>query len=242
MKVAIVTGSTRGIGKQIAIDLAKDGYNVVINYNSSDEKALEVKKECDQYNESFIIKGDVSKMDEATNIVNEVMEKYGRIDLLVNNAGITKDNLILRMNEEDFQKVLNVNLIGTFNMCKNVSKIFLKQRSGSIVNIASVVGEIGNVGQCNYASSKAGVIALTKTLAKEFGQRGIRVNAIAPGYIDTDMTKVLSENIKEEVRKNIPLLRFGRPNDISNVVVFLASDKASYITGQVINVCGGMVM
>ncbi len=242
MKVAIVTGATRGIGRQIAIDLAKDGYNVAINYNSSDDKALEVKALCDEYNESLIVKGDVSIMSDSVKLVDEVMNKYGRIDLLVNNAGITKDNLILRMSEEDFNKVIDVNLTGTFNMCKITSKILLKQKFGSIINISSVVGEIGNIGQINYAASKAGVIGLTKSLARELGMRGIRVNAVAPGYIDTDMTKVLSDDIKEEIKKNIALKRLGTPKDVSNLVLYLASDNASYITGQVINVCGGMVI
>lgn len=242
MKVAIVTGATRGIGRQIAIDLAKSGYNVVINYNSNDEKANEVKSICDAYTKSIIIKANVSNFNESKQLIDKVMEEYGRIDLLVNNAGITKDTLVLRMSQDDFLDVLNVNLVGTFNMCKNISSILLKQRTGSIINIASVVGEIGNIGQANYAASKGGVIALTKSLAKELGQRGIRVNAVAPGYIDTDMTRVLSDQTKEQIRANIPLKRFGNPSDVSNLVLFLASDNASYITGQVINVCGGMVI
>ena len=242
MKVAIVTGATRGIGKQIAIDLSKNGYNVVINYNSNVDKAMEVKNICDTYNESLILKGDVSNNEDSLMLVNKTLEKFGQIDLVVNNAGITKDNLILRMPEEDFDSVINVNLKGTFNMCKNASKILIKQRFGNIINISSVVGEIGNPGQVNYSASKGGVISLTKSLAKELGQRGIRVNAIAPGYIDTDMTKVLSDELKENVKNQIPLKRLGNPSDISGVVLFLASDNASYITGQVINVCGGMVM
>ncbi|MCR5705785.1 MAG: 3-oxoacyl-[acyl-carrier-protein] reductase [Acholeplasmatales bacterium] len=242
MKVAIVTGATRGIGMQIAIDLAKAGYNVVINYNSNTEKAMEVKKMCDEYNESIIFRADVSKPDDAKILVDEVITRFGQIDLLVNNAGITKDQLILRMSEDDFNDVIDVNLGGTFNMCKNVSKHMAKKRSGVIINMASVIGEIGNIGQANYAASKGGVIALTKSLAKELALRGVRVNAVAPGYIDTDMTKVLADNIKEEIIKQIPLKRIGTPKDVSNLVLFLSSDNASYITGQVVNVCGGMVI
>lgn len=242
MKVAIVTGATRGIGKQIAIDLAANGYNVVINYNSSDALALEVKALCDEYNESLIVKGNVASFEESQAIINAAMEKFGQIDVLVNNAGITRDTLILRMSEDDFNSVISTNLNGTFNMCKHVSKIMLKQRSGKIINMASVVGEIGNIGQVNYAASKGGVIALTKTLAKELAPKGINVNAIAPGFIDTDMTKALKEEQIEAIKKNIPLGRLGTAKDVSNLALFLASDSASYITGQIMNVCGGMVI
>ncbi|MGM9971158.1 MAG: 3-oxoacyl-[acyl-carrier-protein] reductase [Anaeroplasmataceae bacterium] len=240
--IAIVTGSTRGIGKDIAISLAKNGYNVVINYNSNEQKAIEVKKLCDEYNESIIVKGNVAKMEDASNIVDEAIKKFGRIDLLVNNAGITKDNLLLRMTESDFDDVIDTNLKGVFNMSKLVSKIMLKQKSGNIINISSVIGVIGNAGQTNYAASKAGIIGFSKSLAKELASRGIRVNCVAPGFIETDMTAVLTEEQQQNILKNIPLNRLGKPSDISNLVLFLASDNASYITGQVINVCGGMVI
>lgn len=242
MKVAIVTGSTRGIGREIAITLAKEGYNVVINYTSNEQLALEVKAECDKFNEAIILKGDVSKFDESEGVVIKTMARFGQIDLLVNNAGITKDGLVLRMTEEDFDKVIDVNLKGTFNMAKHVSKVMFKQRFGRIINMTSVIGEVGNAGQANYAASKGGVIALTKSLAKEFAARNITVNAVAPGYVITDMTNLLSEDIKNGILNNILIKRFGEPKDIANVVKFLASDDASYITGQVINVDGGMVL
>lgn len=240
--IAIVTGATRGIGKEIAITLAKNGYNVVINYNNSEDKALEVKALCDEYNESLIVKGNVAIYDEAKAIIDAAVEKFGRIDVVVNNAGITKDNLLLRMSEADFDDVINVNLKGTFNMCKHASKVMLKQRSGHIINMASVVGEIGNIGQCNYSASKGGVISFTKSLARELASRGITVNAIAPGFIKTDMTDKMTDEAKEAVSKQIPLGRMGEPKDIANAALFLASNSSSYITGQVINVCGGMVM
>lgn len=242
MKVAIVTGGSRGIGKEIAISLAKNGYNVVINYNSNEEEALNVKKICDEYNEAIICKTNVASFKETEELVSCAMNKFGQIDLLVNNAGITKDTLMLRMTEEDFDAVIDINLKGTFNMCKHVSKIMFKQKSGVIINMSSVIGEIGNAGQANYAASKAGIIGLTKSLAKEFAARNIRVNAIAPGYVITDMTSVLKDDIKDAILKNIPLQRFAEPSDIANAVLFLASDNASYITGQIINVDGGMVI
>ncbi|MFI3252344.1 MAG: 3-oxoacyl-[acyl-carrier-protein] reductase [bacterium] len=242
MKVAIVTGSTRGIGKAIAINLAKDGYNVVINYNSSDELALEVKKECDQYNEALIVKCNISSFDDTLNLVNVVMEKFGQIDLLVNNAGITQDGLVMRMSESQFDDVINVNLKGAFNMCKHVSKHMFKQRSGKIINMTSVIGLIGNAGQANYAASKGGVIAMTKSLAKEFAARGITVNAVAPGFISTDMTDKLTEEQKEAIVAHIPLKRIGTSDDVANLVNFLSSSNADYITGQIFQVDGGMVI
>lgn len=240
--IAIVTGATRGIGKEIAITLAKNGYNVVINYNNNKDKALEVKALCDEYNEALIVKGNVAIYDEAKAIIDAAVEKFGHIDVVVNNAGITKDNLLLRMSEDDFDDVINVNLKGTFNMCKHAAKVMLKQRSGHIINMASVVGEIGNIGQCNYSASKGGVISFTKSLARELASRGITVNAIAPGFIKTDMTDKMTDEAKEAVSKQIPLGRMGETKDIANAALFLASDSSSYITGQVINVCGGMVM
>ncbi len=242
MKVAIVTGSTRGIGKQIAIDLAKEGYNVVINYNSNDKLALEVKDECDKYNESLVLQCNVGSFDNTLEFVNKVVEKFGQIDLLVNNAGITHDGLVMRMTEEQFDNVLTTNLKGTFNLCKHVSKVMFKQRYGNIINLTSVVGIVGNAGQANYAASKGGVIALTKSLAKEFAARNINVNAVAPGFITTDMTDALSDSVKEGILKSIPLNRLGEATDVSNLVTFLASDKAKYITGQIIKVDGGMVI
>lgn len=242
MKVAIVTGSTRGIGKSIAINLAKEGYNVVINYNSSDALALEVKSECDKYAEALILKCNIASFDDTLNLVNETMEKFGQIDLLVNNAGITNDGLVMRMSESQFDDVIDVNLKGAFNMCKHVSKVMFKQRSGKIINMTSVVGISGNAGQANYAASKGGVIAMTKSLAKEFAPRGITVNAVAPGFIATDMTDKLSEDQKASIVEHIPLKRMGDVQDIANMVNFLASDSASYITGQILKVDGGMVI
>ncbi len=240
--VAIVTGSTRGIGKEIAISLARVGYNVVINYNSSDAKALEVKAICDEYNESLIVKCDVSSFDDTLNLVNKTVEKFGQIDLLVNNAGITKDNLVLKMNETDFDDVININLKGVFNMSKHVSKVMFKSRHGKIINIASVIGEVGNIGQANYAASKGGVIAMSKSMAKEFALRNINVNVVAPGYIETDMTSILNEEVKNKILETIPLKKLGTALDVANAVCFLASPLSDYITGQVINVCGGMVI
>ncbi len=242
MKVAIVTGSTRGIGKSIAINLAKEGYNVVINYNSSDALALEVKKECDKYNEALILKCNIASFEDTLNLVNATMDKFGQIDLLVNNAGITNDGLVMRMSEAQFDDVIDVNLKGAFNMCKHVSKHMFKQRSGKIINMTSVVGISGNAGQANYAASKGGVIAMTKSLAKEFASRGITVNAVAPGFIATDMTDKLSEEQKNAIVEHIPLKRMGDVQDIANMVNFLASDSASYITGQILKVDGGMVI
>ncbi len=241
-KTVLVTGGSRGIGSEICLAFASVGANVVINYNSSSQKAEEVLEKVRKFNvRAITLKGDVSKFSDCEDMVKKVIEEFGSIDILVNNSGITKDNLMLRMNEDDFDKVIDVNLKGTWNMCKSVTRPMLKQRSGVILNITSVVALIGNPGQSNYVASKAGIIGLTKTLAKEFGSRGIRVNAIAPGFIKTDMTESLPDEIKESYLKQIPLNRLGEAEDVANLCVFLASDKANYITGQTISVNGGMV-
>lgn len=241
--VALITGATRGIGREIAFTLGKNGYEVVINYRSENqdlEDTIELfKKEGIKF---YTVKGDVSSFEESERFVKEAIEKAGKIDVLVNNAGITKDTLIARMKKEDFESVIDVNLVGTFNVTKNVISHMIKNRKGRVINISSVVGVSGNAGQTNYSASKAGIIGFTKSLAKEVGSRNILVNAVAPGFIETNMTDVLKDNIKEEIEKAIPLKRMGTPKDVANVVKFLASEDASYITGQVINIDGGMVM
>ncbi len=242
-KVAIVTGASKGIGKAIAINFAKQGAKVVINYRSDDNGAEEVLKIIEDNGGTAILhKGDVSQFSIAEELMNFCVEKFSRIDILVNNAGITKDTLLLRMKEQDFDDVINVNLKGSFNCVKHASPIMMKQKSGKILNISSVIGLIGNVGQINYAASKAGIIGMTKSLAKELGSRGINVNAIAPGFIETDMTNVLSDKIKESILSLIPLKKMGSVDDVANLAIFLSSDLSNYITGQVITVDGGMVM
>ena len=240
-KIALITGAGRGIGRAIAIALAKEGAEVVINYNGSEERAKEVKQTIEENGgKASIYKCNVSDFVACEAMIKDIVKEYGHLDILVNNAGITKDGLIMKMKEEDFDSVLNVNLKGTFNTIRHSARQMLKQRSGKIINISSVSGILGNVGQANYAASKAGVIGLTKTMARELCSRGITVNAIAPGFVDTEMTEVLSEEIRENACKQIILGRFGKPEDIANTAVFLASDKADYITGQVISVDGGM--
>lgn len=242
-KCAIVTGASRGIGKAVAKKLASQGVNIVLNYRSSEEKAIEVENELKEFGvEVLRVKADISNISEAENLVNKTKERFGKIDIMVNNAGITIDKLIIRMKEEDFDNVINVNLKGVFNCLKSITPIMLRQKEGSIINISSVVGISGNAGQVNYAASKAGVIGMTKSLAKEIGTRGIRVNAVAPGYIQTDMTEGLDDKYKKELMKQIPLNRLGTAEDVADVVSFLADDNSRYITGQCIHVDGGMLM
>ncbi|WIF96195.1 3-oxoacyl-[acyl-carrier-protein] reductase [Caminicella sporogenes] len=242
-KTAIVTGGSRGIGKAIALKLAEKGADIVVNYTSNFEKAQEVVEKIKSMGRKAIaIKADVSNPDDVANLVKEVSKNFESIDILVNNAGITRDGLLIRMKDEDWDKVININLKGTYLCTKLVGKKMMKQRSGKIINVASVVGIIGNAGQANYSASKAGVIGFTKSAAKELAARGITVNAVAPGFIETEMTDKLPADVIENYKKNIPIARFGKPEDVANVVAFLASEKANYITGQVINVDGGMVM
>lgn len=242
-KCAVITGATRGIGKCIATKFAKEGANIVINYRNNEEEALKVKKELEDLgSQVLVVKADVSELEQAENLIKEAKKEFGRVDILVNNAGITKDNLIIRMKEEDFDRVIKTNLKGAFNCLKAVTPIMLKQKYGKIVNMASVVGVVGNPGQVNYCASKAGLIGMTKSLAKEIGSRNITVNAIAPGFIDTDMTKILSDDQKKKILSQIPLNKFGNVEDIANVALFLGSENSNYITGQVIHVDGGMAM
>ena len=242
-KYALITGATRGIGKQIAITLAKQGYNIALNYRKENEELENTKKEIEEIGVQILaVKGDVANFEDCENFVKQVIERFGQIDVLVNNAGITKDMLLMRMKKEDFEQVIDTNLVGTFNVTKNVVPYMMKARSGRIINISSVVGIAGNAGQTNYSASKAGIIGFTKSLAKEIASRNILVNAVAPGFIETNMTDVLKDDVKQEIAKNIPLKRMGTTQDVANVVKFLASDDSSYITGQVINVDGGMLM
>lgn len=239
-KVALITGASRGIGEAIAIRLSKE-YDIVLNYARSEAQAKEVLAKLEP-GKHQMIQCDVANSEQVEAILQTIQKEYGHIDVLVNNAGITKDSLLLRMKEEDFDDVIQINLKGTYNCVRHIARIMMKQRSGRIVNMASVVGLCGNVGQVNYAASKGGVIALTKAAAKELAARGICVNAVAPGFIDTDMTQALSEEVKEQALAGIPLHRFGNVQDVANCVAFLCSEESSYITGQVIAVDGGMVM
>lgn len=242
-KVALITGGTRGIGKEIAYTIAEENYDIIINYRTENEELMKLKKEIEQKRvRCLLLKGDVSNFEDCKKLVEEAINRMNHIDVLVNNAGITKDMLLMRMKPEDFNEVINVNLIGTFNMTKNVINYMMKERKGRIINVSSVVGISGNAGQTNYAASKAGIIGFTKSLAKEVASRNILVNAIAPGFIQTDMTNILKENVKDEIAKTIPLKRMGTAKDVANVVKFLVSEDSSYITGQVIQVDGGMLM
>ncbi len=242
-KVVFITGATRGIGKQIAITFAKEGYDVAINYRKENEDLENTKKEIEENGvKCFAVQGDVSSFEDCERFVKEIINEYGKIDVLVNNAGITKDTLLMRMKKEDFESVIDVNLVGTFNVTKNVIPYMMKARCGRIINISSVVGVSGNAGQTNYSASKAGIIGFTKSLAKEIASRNILVNAVAPGFIETNMTDVLKDEVKEAISKQIPLNRMGKAEDVANVVKFLASEDSSYITGQVINIDGGMLM
>ncbi len=241
-KTALVTGAARGIGQAIAKQLAEEGADLILcdlKAEWLDETANAVTAIGRQ---ALCVSADVSKSDEVTAAVKQAIDEFGKIDILVNNAGITKDTLMMRMSEEDWDAVIAINLKGTFLLTKAVSRFMMKQRSGAIVNIASIIGLIGNAGQCNYAASKAGVIALTKSTAKELAARNIRVNAIAPGFIESKMTEVLPEEVSNKMLEAIPMKRFGKPEDIAKVAVFLASENSGYITGQVLTVSGGMVM
>lgn len=240
-KCALITGASRGIGRAIAVALAKAGADVAINYAGNEEAAKQTEDICAAYGVStLVVRADVANAEECKTMVEQVKERFGKIDILVNNAGITKDKLMIGMSEADFMDVINTNLKGSFLCMQMVSKLMLKQRSGRIINLSSVVGLHGNAGQVNYAASKAGVIGMTKSAAKELASRGITVNAVAPGMIETDMTAVIPEKAKDAMMASIPAGRAGKPEEIANVVAFLASEEAAYITGQVISVDGGM--
>lgn len=242
-KVALVTGAGRGIGREIALTLASYGADVIVNYNGSKEKADEVVSEIEKMGRKAVaVQCSVADFNACGEMITSMLAEFGHIDILVNNAGITKDNLVMKMTEEDFDAVIDINLKGTFNTIKHMYRPFLKQRAGRIINLSSVTGVLGNAGQANYAASKAGVIGLTKSMARELASRNITVNAVAPGFIATDMTAAMTEAAKEATLAQIPLKRVGEPKDISEMVAFLASDKASYITGQVISVDGGMAI
>ncbi|MFH1127867.1 MAG: 3-oxoacyl-[acyl-carrier-protein] reductase [Candidatus Omnitrophota bacterium] len=241
-KVALITGSAQGIGREIALSFASEGADVVIS-DINLEKAAQTAKEIEALGRrSLVLELNVTDFVQVEAAINKILDKFTKVDILVNNAGITKDNLMLRMSDGDWDAVINVNLKGTFNCTKAVSKVMIKQRSGKIVNIASIIGIIGNAGQANYSASKAGIIALTKTTAKELASRNINVNAVAPGFIQTDMTAKLSEEVKQKMLAVIPMNKLGVPQDVANACVFLASEEAGYITGQTIVVDGGMVM
>ncbi|NBI06859.1 3-oxoacyl-[acyl-carrier-protein] reductase [Senegalia massiliensis] len=240
-KNVIITGGSRGIGKEIALTLARNGANVIINYSNNETKALEVVEEIEKMGRTaFAIKADISDVNEANNLIKQSCDKFDKIDILINNAGITRDNLLMRMSEKEWDDCLEINLKGTFNVTKSIIRKMIKQKYGSIINISSVVGIMGNAGQSNYAASKAGIIGFSKSIAKEVGKKNIRVNVIAPGFIKTDMTDKLNEKIKDEYLKGIALNSFGEATDVANAALFLASDLSKYITGQTIVVDGGL--
>ena len=242
-KNAIITGASRGIGREIALTLAENGANIVINYRNYNNEIEALVKDIEAKGVKIVtVKCDVSNFEEVENLISEAKEKLGSIDILVNNAGITKDGLLMRMKQEDFESVLDVNLKGVFNTTKLITPLMMKQRTGKIINISSVVGLVGNAGQCNYAASKAGVIGFSKSIARELAPRGVNINVVAPGYIDTDMTNGLSDKVKESILQTIPMKKMGSTKDVANLVLFLSSGLSDYITGQVINVDGGMVM
>ncbi|MDF2674149.1 MAG: fabG [Clostridiales bacterium] len=242
-KIALITGASSGIGRAIALKYAEEGARVVINYSGNPKGALEAVDEIIRNGGvAEALKCDVSNYNDVDSMIRYVIEKYDRIDILVNNAGVTKDTLLMKMTPQDFEKVIDINLKGTFNTIQCISRHMIRQKSGRIINMASVVGLTGNIGQANYAASKAGVIALTKSAAKEFATRNITVNAIAPGFIKTRMTDVLGDKVKDEILTKIPMKKEGNPEDIAFTAIFLAMDESNYITGQVINVDGGMVM
>ncbi|MNB85502.1 3-oxoacyl-[acyl-carrier-protein] reductase FabG [compost metagenome] len=242
-QTALVTGGSRGIGRSIALALAEQGVKVAVNYSGSEAAAQEtVARIAELGSEGIALKGNVGSSEQAENLVKEVINTWGRIDILINNAGITRDNLIMRMKEEEFDQVIETNLKGVFNCLKAVTRPMMKQRYGRIINISSVVGVTGNPGQINYTAAKAGVIGMTKSAARELASRGITVNCIAPGFIDTDMTRELSDEVRSELVKGIPLAQLGRPEDIANTAVFLVSQGAAYMTGQTLHVDGGMYM
>lgn len=242
-KTALVTGGSRGIGKEIALHLAQKGMNIVFSYISNDEAAQKTVQEIEEKGvKALAVKADVGSFEESEKLINQTVEEMGSIDVLVNNAGIIRDNLILRMKEEEFDEVIRINLKGVFNCIKHASKIMMKQKSGKIINISSIIGLMGNIGQINYAAAKAGIFGITKSAAKELALRGITVNAVAPGFIETEMTNTLSDKHKEAILKAIPLGRIGNSKDVANIVGFLSSEEASYITGQIICVDGGMAM
>lgn len=242
-QTAIVTGGSRGIGRAVAVRLAKDGMNLVINYRGNSAAAEETERLCRELGaEVLLVQGDVSRAEDCEKLAAQAKEAFGRVDVLVNNAGITRDGLLARMTEEDFRAVLDVNLVGPWNMMKAVNRIMMKQRYGRIVNLSSVTGLMGNMGQTNYAAAKAGILGMTKSYAREVASRGITVNAVAPGFIDTDMTEAMPEGAKDKIITGIPMGRTGKPEDVAEAVAFLASEPAGYITGEVLRVDGGMAM